>query len=71
MTISNDNELIRLEEIGRIVANTLEAMGAAIEPGMTTGELDGIGRRLLEAAGARSGPETVLRLSGRDLHQHQ
>ena len=36
MTISNDSELIRLKEIGRIVANTLEAMGAAIEPGMTT-----------------------------------
>ena len=57
MTISNEGELVRLEEIGRIVANTLEAMGAAIEPGITTGELDRIGRGILEAAGARSGPE--------------
>jgi hypothetical protein len=39
MTISSDDELDRLKEISRIVANTLAAMGAAIEPGMTTGEL--------------------------------
>ncbi|MET0745717.1 MAG: type I methionyl aminopeptidase [Microvirga sp.] len=64
MTISNDSDLIRLREIGRIVADTLEAMGAAIEPGMTTGELDGIGRRLLEAAGARSGPELCYDFPG-------
>lgn len=57
MTISDDSELIRLKEIGRIVANTLEAMGAAIEPGMTTEELDGIGRALLENAGARPAPQ--------------
>lgn len=57
MTISDDDSLERLKEIGRIVANTLEAMGKAIEPGMTTAELDQIGRRLLEAEGARSAPE--------------
>ena len=64
MTISDDNELVRLKEIGRIVANTLEAMGAAIEPGITTGELDGIGRRILESAGARSGPELCYNFPG-------
>jgi methionyl aminopeptidase len=57
MTISNDGDLVLLEEIGRIVANALAAMGAALEPGMTTAELDGIGRGILEAAGARPGPE--------------
>ncbi len=36
MTLSNEADLTRLKEIGRIVANTLEAMGKAIEPGMTT-----------------------------------
>lgn len=64
MTISNDSDLARLEEIGRIVANTLEAMHAAIEPGITTGELDGIGRACLEAAGARSGPELCYAFPG-------
>lgn len=57
MTISDDSELVRLREIGRIVANTLEAMGAALEPGIATEELDGIGRALLEKAGARPAPQ--------------
>jgi methionyl aminopeptidase len=57
MTITNEDELRQLQDIGRIVANTLEAMGAALEPGMTTAELDEFGRRLLEQAGARPAPE--------------
>lgn len=64
MTISDDDELVRLKEIGRIVANTLQAMGAAIEPGITTRELDRIGRDLLEQAGARSGPELCYNFPG-------
>lgn len=64
MTISNDDELGALKEIGRIVANTLEAMGAAIEPGMTTGELDQIGRELLEKAGATPAPELCYDFPG-------
>ena len=64
MTISNEDDLNKLQEIGRIVANTLEAMAAALEPGMTTAELDMIGRGLLEKAGARSGPELVYDFPG-------
>ncbi|KFG69619.1 type I methionyl aminopeptidase [Microvirga sp. BSC39] len=64
MTVSNEDDLNKLQEIGRIVANTLEAMAAALEPGMTTAELDLIGRRLLEKAGARSGPELVYDFPG-------
>ncbi|MBF9196592.1 type I methionyl aminopeptidase [Microvirga terrestris] len=64
MTVSNEDDLNKLEEIGRIVANTLEAMAAALEPGMTTAELDLIGRKLLEKAGARSGPELVYDFPG-------
>ena len=48
MTISNDDELQALKEIGGIVARALAAMGKAIEPGMTTAELDTIGRDYLE-----------------------
>jgi len=61
MTISNEDDLIKLREIGRIVANTLTAMGAALEPGMTTAELDAIGRELLEREGALPGPELCYR----------
>ena len=52
MVVSNDTELQALKEIGRICAATLNAMAAAMEPGMTTKELDDLGRKLLEEAGA-------------------
>jgi len=64
MTIDGDDELTRLKEIGRIVADVLRDMGTAIEPGMTTLELDLIGRRLLEREGARSGPEVTYQFPG-------
>ncbi|AWB23634.1 type I methionyl aminopeptidase [Methylobacterium currus] len=64
MTVSSDEELESLRRIGRIVAETLETMGRAIEPGMTTAELDRIGRDCLERAGARSAPETVYGFPG-------
>ncbi len=57
MTISNADELAGLREIGGIVARVLRAMGRALAPGMTTAELDAIGRGLLDADGARSAPE--------------
>jgi methionyl aminopeptidase len=57
MTITNEDELQKLKAAGRVVAHTLAAMSEAIEPGITTRELDGLGRRLLEAEGARSAPE--------------
>jgi methionyl aminopeptidase len=64
MTISNQDELDGLQAVGRIVANTLRAMAKAMEPGMTTAELDGIGRKLMEAAGAQSAPEITYGFPG-------
>lgn len=64
MTISNDDELKDLREIGRIVADTLAAMGKALEPGMTTAELDAVGRAFLEREGARSAPELAYDFPG-------
>ncbi|KAA0700567.1 type I methionyl aminopeptidase [Neorhizobium sp. P12A] len=64
MIISNEDELTKLKEIGRICANALQAMAAALEPGITTLELDAIGRKLLEDSGARSAPETVYQFPG-------
>jgi methionyl aminopeptidase len=64
MTVSSDDELAALKRIGRIVADALDAMGRAIEPGMTTGELDWIGRAFMEAAGARPAPEMVYAFPG-------
>ncbi|HXV30433.1 MAG TPA: M24 family metallopeptidase, partial [Sinorhizobium sp.] len=64
MTLNNDEDLERLKEIGRICANALQAMGEALEPGITTAELDAIGRRVLEDAGARSAPELCYKFPG-------
>lgn len=64
MTVTNEDELAALKAIGRIVANVLAAMGRELEPGMTTAELDGIGRTLLEEAGARPAPELAYKFPG-------
>lgn len=64
MTITHEDELDGLKAIGRIVANTLQAMGAALEPGMTTAELDDLGRTLLEREGAVSAPQSAYGFPG-------
>lgn len=64
MTIGNDDELEKLKAAGRLVARTLKVMGEALEPGITTRELDQIGRRLLETEGARSAPELTYDFPG-------
>ena len=64
MTITRDDELEGLKDIGRIVANTLRAMARAMEPGMTTAELDAIGAALLERDGAVSAPRSTYDFPG-------
>ncbi|MBN8608642.1 MAG: type I methionyl aminopeptidase [Caulobacterales bacterium] len=64
MTIDNDNDLEALKKIGAIVARTLQSMGKALEPGMTTRELDEIGARLLEAEGAQPAPALAYNFPG-------
>ncbi len=64
MTVSGDDDLTGLKQIGRIVADTLEAMRKSIEPGMTTRELDRVGRAFMEAAGGRPAPEMLYAFPG-------
>ena len=64
MTIGSEEELEALKAAGRVVARTLRAMGEALEPGITTRELDDLGRRLLGQAGARSAPELTYNFPG-------
>jgi methionyl aminopeptidase len=64
MTINHEDELDALKEIGRIVANTMQTMAREMEPGMTTGELDEIGRALLEREGAVSAPKSTYDFPG-------
>ena len=64
MTIEREDQLDKLRTVGRLVARTLAAMGKALEPGMTTKELDDLGRALLEREGARSAPELTYGFPG-------
>lgn len=64
MTIGSEEELEKLKAAGRLVARTLQAMGAALEPGITTRELDQLGRQMLEREGARSAPELTYDFPG-------
>src|SRR6202453_512197 len=57
MSIDDPGQLEHLKAAGRVVADAIRAMRAAVAPGVTTGELDEIGGRVLRRAGARSGPQ--------------
>ncbi|MBI3739146.1 MAG: M24 family metallopeptidase, partial [Chloroflexi bacterium] len=64
MTADSENDIRSLKTIGRICADTLRKMIAAVRPGITTGELDEIGRGLLESEGARSAPQVAYNYPG-------
>ncbi len=64
MVVSSDEELEGLREIGRICARTIQVMSEAMQPGMTTGELDAIGRKYLTENGAESAPEVCYEFPG-------
>ena len=64
MTLNNDEDLRGMQAIGRLCGNVLQHMGASLRPGMTTAELDLIGRRMIEEAGARSAPESCYEFPG-------
>jgi methionyl aminopeptidase len=64
MTIGSEDDLEKLKAAGALVARTLKAMGEALEPGITTRELDDLGRRLLEAEGAQPAPELTYGFPG-------
>jgi methionyl aminopeptidase len=54
MSIDSASDITGLLKIGRIVALTIATMRDALEPGMTTAELDAIGERFLLQNVARS-----------------
>lgn len=64
MTVSHEDDLDGLMQVGRIVANTMHAMAKAMQPGMTTRELDAMGCVLLEREGALSAPQATYDFPG-------
>lgn len=64
MTADSENDIRHLKAIGRICAQVLRTMLKAVRPGITTAELDEMGRRLLEVEGARSAPQVMYNFPG-------
>jgi methionyl aminopeptidase len=64
MTIETEEQLARLRLVGRVVAAVCRLMGSRLEPGMTTRELDDIGRAMLEREGCRPAPSLVYKFPG-------
>lgn len=64
MSIESEHDVEALKRVGGVVSRVLEAMLEALEPGMTTRDLDDLGRALLDRAGARSAPELTYQFPG-------
>ncbi len=64
MVIENDDDLVKLQEIGIICRDTLHAMHEAVRPGITPLELDDIARKHFAMHGARSAPIVAYNFPG-------
>lgn len=64
MTIETERDIDGLTRVGRVVAAVLREMLDSIEAGMTTAELDDVGRALLDRHGARSAPQMTYKFPG-------
>ncbi len=64
MTADSEKDIQALKAIGRVCAETLRKMMSGVRAGMTTRELDEIGRAFLEAEGARSAPQVAYNFPG-------
>src|SRR5215210_3484865 len=67
MTISSKEDLAGMTRVGRLVGEALREMKAAVRPGMTTAELDGVGAAWLRRQGARSAPQLTYGFPGFNL----
>lgn len=64
MTVQGDADVDGILRAGRVVARVRDAMLDAIEPGMTTAELDQLGAELLDGFGALSAPRVMYDFPG-------
>ena len=64
MSIASKADRTGMEKVSAVVRRTLEALAAAVRPGVTTAELDAIARDVVVAHGARSAPALVYGFPG-------
>lgn len=64
MSINDEQDVEGLKRVGAVVAEARDAMGAHVAPGVTTAELDAIGKEILDRHGARSAPRLAYGFPG-------
>lgn len=64
MSIGSADDWKGLRRAGRIAQSTLDALEAAVRPGISTAELDALAARIFAAHGARSAPALVYGFPG-------
>ncbi|WP_082050497.1 type I methionyl aminopeptidase [Risungbinella massiliensis] len=64
LIIQNQEELAGLRKIGQVVAKAREEMKAQAKPGMSTKQLDLIGKQVLDHYGAESAPYVMYQFPG-------
>lgn len=64
MTVESQQDIDGILNTGRVVAYVRDAMLNAVEPGMTTAELDKLGAELLDRFGAKSAPRVTYNFPG-------
>ena len=69
--IKTPDQLATMREAGLVVSRTLDALSAAVEPGISTADLDAIAEREIRGRRRRSFLQGVPRLPGDYLHLGQ
>jgi len=64
MSIESPEDLAGMELAGKVTRAVIEAMKAAVGPGVSTHELDEVGAEVMKALGARSAPKVVYGFPG-------
>ena len=64
MSITDERDVEGLKRVGAAVAAARDAMGAHVAAGVTTAELDAIGKEHLDRYGARSAPQLAYGFPG-------
>ena len=64
MTVGSQRDIEGVLNAGKVVARVRDAMLSAVEPGMTTAELDKLGGELLDRFGAKSAPRVTYNFPG-------
>jgi methionyl aminopeptidase len=64
MSITSPEELAGMEQAGKVTRAVLDGMKAAVQPGISTRELDEVGAAIMRRFGGRSAPKLVYEFPG-------